>query len=130
MYELHGSVLRNYCTRCHKFYGVDAILEAGGVPRCECGGVIKPDVVLYEESLDDTVINNAVRAIMSADTLIVGGTSLIVYPAAGLIHYYRGKNLILINKSTTTADSEASLVIHEDIASVMKEAVDALEAEK
>lgn len=130
VYELHGSVLRNYCTRCHKFYGVDAILEAGGVPRCECGGVIKPDVVLYEESLDDTVINNAVRAIMSADTLIVGGTSLIVYPAAGLIHYYRGKNLILINKSTTTADSEASLVIHEDIASVMKEAVDALEAEK
>ncbi len=130
VYELHGSVLRNYCTRCRKFYGVDAILEAGGVPRCECGGVIKPDVVLYEESLDDTVINNAVRAIMSADTLIVGGTSLIVYPAAGLIHYYRGKNLILINKSTTTADSEASLVIHEDIASVMKEAVDALEAEK
>ncbi|MBP5490695.1 MAG: NAD-dependent protein deacylase [Lachnospiraceae bacterium] len=130
VYELHGSVLRNYCTRCHKFYGVDAILEACGVPRCECGGVIKPDVVLYEESLDDTVINNAVRAIMSADTLIVGGTSLIVYPAAGLIHYYRGKNLILINKSTTTADSEASLVIHEDIASVMKEAVDALEAEK
>ena len=130
VYELHGSVLRNYCTRCRKFYGVDAILEAGGVPRCECGGVIKPDVVLYEESLDDTVINNAVRAIMSADTLIVGGTSLIVYPAAGLIHYYRGKNLILINKSITTADSEASLVIHEDIASVMKEAVDALEAEK
>lgn len=130
VYELHGSVLRNYCTRCRKFYGVDAILEAGGVPRCECGGVIKPAVVLYEESLDDTVINNAVRAIMSADTLIVGGTSLIVYPAAGLIHYYRGKNLILINKSTTTADSEASLVIHEDIASVMKEAVDALEAEK
>ena len=130
VYELHGSVLRNYCTRCRRFYGVDAILEAGGVPRCECGGVIKPDVVLYEESLDDTVINNAVRAIMSADTLIVGGTSLIVYPAAGLIHYYRGKNLILINKSTTTADSEASLVIHEDIASVMKEAVDALEAEK
>lgn len=130
VYELHGSVLRNYCTRCRKFYGVDAILGAGGVPRCECGGVIKPDVVLYEESLDDTVINNAVRAIMSADTLIVGGTSLIVYPAAGLIHYYRGRNLILINKSTTTADSEASLVIHEDIASVMKEAVDALEAEK
>ncbi|MBQ6660604.1 MAG: NAD-dependent protein deacylase [Lachnospiraceae bacterium] len=126
VYELHGSVLRNFCTRCHKFYGVDAILETDGVPRCECGGVIKPDVVLYEESLDDNVINGAVRAIATADTLIVGGTSLIVYPAAGLIHYYRGRDLILINKSVTSADSEASLVLHEDIASVMKEVTDAL----
>ena len=126
VYELHGSVLRNYCTRCHKFYGVDAILEADGVPRCECGGVIKPDVVLYEESLDDTVINKAVSAIAKADTLIIGGTSLIVYPAAGLIQYYRGRKLVLINKSVTQADSYAQLVIHDDIASVMKDAVDAL----
>ena len=126
VYELHGSVLRNYCTRCHKFYGVDAILEADGVPHCECGGVIKPDVVLYEESLDDTVINQAVSAIAKADTLIIGGTSLIVYPAAGLIQYYRGRKLVLINKSVTQADSYAQLVIHDDIASVMKDAVDAL----
>ena len=127
VYELHGSVLRNYCERCHKFYGVEAILETSGVPRCECGGIIKPDVVLYEESLDDNVINKAVTAIAKADTLIVGGTSLIVYPAAGLIQYYRGNNLVLINKSTTQADSYASLVLHEDIASVMKEVTDALE---
>ncbi len=127
VYELHGSVLRNYCTRCHKFYGVDTILEADGVPHCECGGVIKPDVVLYEESLDDTVINKAVSAIAKADTLIIGGTSLIVYPAAGLIQYYRGRKLVLINKSVTQADSYAQLVIHDDIASVMKDAVDALE---
>lgn len=127
VYELHGSVLRNFCTHCHKFYGVDAILEADGVPRCECGGVIKPDVVLYEESLDDSVINKAVTAISKADTLIIGGTSLIVYPAAGLIQYYRGRKLVLINKSVTQADSYAQLVIHDDIASVMKEAVDALD---
>ncbi|MBP5354590.1 MAG: NAD-dependent protein deacylase [Lachnospiraceae bacterium] len=126
VYELHGSVLRNYCTRCGKFYGVETILEATGVPRCDCGGVIKPDVVLYEESLDDSVINKAVSAISKADTLIIGGTSLIVYPAAGLIQYYRGRKLVLINKSVTQADSYAQLVIHEDIASVMKEAVDAI----
>ncbi|MBR5712066.1 MAG: NAD-dependent protein deacylase [Lachnospiraceae bacterium] len=128
VHELHGSVLRNYCTRCHKFYGVDAILNADGVPRCECGGIIKPDVVLYEESLDDEVINKAVTAIAGADVLIIGGTSLIVYPAAGLIQYYRGNKLVLINKSVTQADREASLVIHDDIATVMREAVDALEA--
>ena len=127
VYELHGSVLRNFCTRCRKFYGVDAILEADGVPRCECGGVIKPDVVLYEESLDDSVINKAVNAIAKADVLIIGGTSLIVYPAAGLIQYYRGRKLVLINKSVTQADSYAQLVIHDDIASVMREAVDALD---
>ncbi len=126
VYELHGSVLRNFCTRCGKAYGLDVILENSGVPKCECGGTIKPDVVLYEESLDDDVIHGAVAAIASADTLIVGGTSLIVYPAAGLIGYYRGKNLILINKSETYADRDASLVIHDDIASVMREAVDAL----
>ena len=126
VYELHGSVLRNYCTRCGKFYGVETILEATGVPRCDCGGVIKPDVVLYEESLDDSVINKAVSAISKADTLIIGGPSLIVYPAAGLIQYYRGRKLVLINKSVTQADSYAQLVIHEDIASVMKEAVDAI----
>ena len=127
VHELHGSVLRNYCERCRKFYGVEAILETSGVPRCECGGIIKPDVVLYEESLDDTVISKAVAAIASADTLIIGGTSLVVYPAAGLIGYFRGKDLVLINKSVTPADGEATRVIHDDIATVMREAVDALE---
>ena len=128
VYELHGSVLRNYCERCHRFYGVEAILETSGVPRCECGGIIKPDVVLYEESLDDTVISKSVAAIASADTLIIGGTSLVVYPAAGLIQYFRGRDLVLINKSVTSADSEATLVIHDDNATDMLEAVDALNA--
>ena len=94
VYELHGSVLRNYCMKCGKFHGIEAITQSEGIPRCECGGIIKPDVVLYEEGLDDEVVNGAVRAIASADTLIIGGTSLNVYPAAGLINYFNGSESI------------------------------------
>lgn len=124
VYELHGSVLRNYCMKCHTFYDEKYILQADGVPKCEkCGGTIKPDVVLYEEGLDDQIISGAIHAITQADTLIIGGTSLVVYPAAGLIDYFSGNNLVLINKSTTPADNKADLVINDDIAKVMEEAV-------
>ena len=109
--ELHGSVLRNHCMRCGKFYGMDAILNSSGVPKCSCGGVIKPDVVLYEEGLDMDTLNRAVNYISRADVLIVGGTSLTVYPAAGLIDYYRGRKLVLINRDATTLDGQADLVI-------------------
>ena len=115
VYELHGSILRNYCMRCGKFYSVQAIAESDGVPRCSCGGMIKPDVVLYEEALDEQVVNGAVRAIREADLLIVGGTSLAVYPAAGLIHYYRGSQLVMINRSPTPADHKATLLIDQPI---------------
>ncbi|MCI5924436.1 MAG: NAD-dependent protein deacylase [Oscillospiraceae bacterium] len=115
VYELHGSILRNYCMRCGKFYPVQAIAESDGVPRCSCGGMIKPDVVLYEEALDEQVVNGAVRAIREADLLIVGGTSLAVYPAAGLIHYYRGSQLVMINRSPTPADHKATLLIDQPI---------------
>ena len=125
VYELHGSVHRNYCTRCQSFYDAGYIINYKGIPVCEkCGGIIKPDVVLYEEGLDDQIISGAIHAISKADTLIIGGTSLVVYPAAGLIDYFRGKNLILINKSSTSADNRADLIINEDIAKVMKEVVD------
>ncbi|MDO5292561.1 MAG: NAD-dependent protein deacylase [bacterium] len=124
VYELHGSVLRNYCMKCHAFYDVDYVIGTERVPKCEkCGGTVKPDVVLYEEGLDEDIISGAIHAITEADTLIIGGTSLVVYPAAGLIDYFRGKNLVLINKSSTSADHKADLVINEDIAKVMKEAV-------
>lgn len=124
VYELHGSVHRNYCTKCHAFYDAEYIMAAPGVPKCEkCGGLVKPDVVLYEEGLDEDVISGAVRAIANADVLIIGGTSLIVYPAAGLIRYFRGRKLILLNKSRTSADSDADLVINDDIAKVMRLAV-------
>ena len=124
VYELHGSVLRNYCVKCHAFYDEKFILESKGVPTCtKCGGNVKPDVVLYEEGLDDNVIRGAIAAISKADTLIIGGTSLVVYPAAGLINYFRGKNLVLINKSSTSADNKADLVIHEPIGKVLGEAV-------
>lgn len=127
VYELHGSVHRNYCVDCGQFYDVRYVREYDGVPKCEkCGGVVKPDVVLYEEALDDNVVSGAVSAIMRADTLIVGGTSLVVYPAAGLIRYFQGSKLVLINKSVTSADKEADLVIHDDIAKVMREAVDSI----
>ena len=109
--ELHGSVLRNYCTRCHKFYDMEYILHSEGIPSCECGGVIKPDVVLYEEGLDSLTLNEAVRCIRQADVLIIGGTSLTVYPAAGLIDYYHGNKLVLINKSVTGMDGRADLLI-------------------
>ena len=111
VYELHGSVLRNYCESCGKFYDAQYILDSEDVPRCECGGFIKPDVVLYEEGLDNTVMTNAIRAIASADMLIIGGTSLVVYPAAGLIDYYKGNKLVVINKAPTSRDSMADLVI-------------------
>lgn len=109
--ELHGSVLRNYCERCHKFYDAEYILNSTGVPTCECGGSIKPDVVLYEEGLNSEVLQEAIRCISNADVLIVGGTSLAVYPAAGLIDYYRGNKLILVNKTPTPKDAMADLVV-------------------
>lgn len=125
VYELHGSVLRNYCTKCHKFFDVNYVLDAEGIPYCdECNAIVKPDVVLYEEGLDDNIIRKSVNAIANADVLIIGGTSLIVYPAAGLIDYFRGSKLVLINKSSTKADNRADLVINDDIAKVMLEAVD------
>lgn len=114
VYELHGSVLRNYCPNCKKFYPIETIIEAELVPKCDCGGIIKPDVVLYEEGLDQDVINGAVRTIQSADMMIIGGTSLAVYPAAGLIDYFNGKYLVLINRSQTARDSMADLVISGD----------------
>ncbi len=112
VWELHGSVHRNYCTRCRRFYGLDAILHSEGIPRCSCGGIIKPDVVLYEEGLDQNVLSEAVQAIRRADVLIVAGTSLTVYPAAGLIDYYQGDKLVLINKSETGMDSRADLLLN------------------
>lgn len=128
VYELHGSVLRNYCQGCGAFYDVQFILDtAPAVPRCPaCGGLVKPDVVLYEEPLDDQVVREAVAAIGEADTLIIGGTSLVVYPAAGLIRYFQGAHLVLINKSETAADKLAELVIREPIGEVMAAAVAAL----
>lgn len=117
--ELHGSVLRNYCERCGKFYGLEAVTESKSlVPVCECGGRIKPDVVLYEESLKDDDIERAVDLISEADVLIVGGTSLGVYPAAGLINYYHGRKLVLINKSVTPFDGRANLLIHAPLGEV------------
>lgn len=121
--ELHGSVLRNYCERCGEFYSLSDILESSGVPRCTCGGRIKPDVVLYEEGLDMDTIKKAVFYISHADMLIIGGTSLTVYPAAGLIDYYKGNKLVLINKSITPMDSQANLVISGKIGEVLKQAV-------
>ena len=121
VYELHGSVLRNYCMKCKKFHSAEYILESEGIPRCECGGIVKPDVVLYEEGLDNDVMSGAINAIANADTLIIGGTSLAVYPAAGLINYFRGKNLVLINKSATPADSVANVIIHDAIGKVLGE---------
>lgn len=125
VYELHGSVLRNYCTKCMEFFDAEYILNSNGVPKCDkCGGVVKPDVVLYEEGLNDEIVSNSIRAISEADTLIIGGTSLVVYPAAGLINYFKGNKLVLINKSELAADNKADLVIHDDIAAVMKDAVE------
>lgn len=125
VYELHGSVHRNYCMKCHAFYDVDDVLSSSKVPKCEkCGGIVKPDVVLYEEGLDDRIITGAIHAIAEADTLIIGGTSLVVYPAAGLIDYFRGKHLVLINKSATSADNKADLVINDTIEKVLFEAVE------
>ena len=121
VYELHGSIYRNYCLRCHKFYPAEFIKEAEGIPYCSCGGVIKPDVVLYEESLDGKTIEDAVTAIAHADTLIIGGTSLVVYPAAGFIDYFRGKHLVLINKAETGRAVRAELSIHAPIGEILAE---------
>lgn len=119
--ELHGSVHRNYCERCRKFHDFDFILHSTGVPRCECGGIVKPDVVLYEEGLDQQTLSDSVRAIAEADMLIIGGTSLNVYPAAGLINYYRGSKLVLINKSAVARDLAANLVITDPIGEVLSQ---------
>ena len=126
VYELHGSTLRNYCTHCGKFFPVEFIEEAGktgdGIPRCTaCGGIVKPDVVLYEEGLDEQTIENAVNAIRQADTLIIGGTSLAVYPAAGLIRYFRGDDLVIINKQPTPVDATATLLINQPIGQALGE---------
>ena len=121
VYELHGSVHRNYCTKCGKFFGVEAIVNSTGVPKCDCGGIIKPDVVLYEEPLDGDCVSGAVNAIANADVLIVGGTSLTVYPASGLIRYYKGNKLVLINKSATDYDYSADLLINDSLGKVFGE---------
>lgn len=118
--ELHGSIMRNYCQKCNKFYTLND-LNTKGIPRCSCGGIIKPDVVLYEESLNENDINRALVAISNADLLIVVGTSLVVYPAAGFIRYFRGKNLVLLNKSETSYDDIANIVIHDDVCKVVEE---------
>ena len=119
--ELHGSVLRNYCERCGKFYGLDTILHTTGVPKCTCGGDIKPDVVLYEEGLDESVMDKALAYIRNADMLIIGGTSLVVYPAAGLVRYYRGHKLVVITKGTVVTDIGADLVIDGAIGQVLSQ---------
>ena len=121
VYELHGSVLRNYCVRCGKFYSAEFIRDYDGVPKCDCGGTVKPDVVLYEESLDQDTIEKAVSAISRADLLIVAGTSLTVYPAAGLINYYRGDRLVLINRDETPYDGYADLVFHESLGKIFEQ---------
>ncbi len=121
VYELHGSVLRNYCTRCGKFYNMEYIKNGTGVPACSCGGIVKPDVVLYEESLDGATIEGALAAISQADALIIGGTSLAVYPAAGFIDAFRGKHLVVINKTSTPADGKAELVISDSIGKVFSQ---------
>lgn len=120
VWELHGSIHRNYCRKCGKLYDASYVKNADGVPRCECGGLIKPDVVLYEEGLDSGVIEHSIRAICEADTLIIGGTSLVVYPAAGFIDYFRGKHLVVINKSATAKEVRAELTIAAPIGEVMK----------
>ena len=119
--ELHGSVLRNYCSRCGRFYPVEAVTQSEGVPHCECGGKIKPDVVLYEEGLDQKILSKAVKYIEKADILIIGGTSLVVYPAAARIDYYRGDKLVLINKAPTGMDDKADLLVQGSIGEIMSQ---------
>ena len=119
VYELHGSVLRNYCMKCGKFHSAEYIKNSKSIPKCECGGVIKPDVVLYEEGLDDSTVSGALSAIQSADTLIIAGTSLTVYPAAGFISYFKGGNIVLINRDETPFDNKANLVFHEKVGELL-----------
>lgn len=121
VYELHGSILRNYCTKCRKFHSAEFIKNADGIPTCTCGGIVKPDVVLYEEGLNQHTIERSVEEIQNADLLIVAGTSLTVYPAAGLIRYYSGNRLVLINRDTTPYDSYANLVIHDSLGSIFSQ---------
>ena len=121
VYELHGSVLRNYCMSCGKFHTAEFIKENRGIPRCSCGGIVKPDVVLYEEGLDQNTIEKSIRSIHNADLMIVAGTSLTVYPAAGLINYYRGNRLVLINRDVTAYDSQADLVFHESLGNIFSQ---------
>ncbi len=118
IFELHGSIYRNYCMKCSKFYDASYIFKNDGIPKCECGGIIKPDVVLYEEALNDSIVEGSIRAIEKADMLIVAGTSLTVYPASGLINYFHGKYLVIINNDETTYDSRANLVIHDSLKNV------------
>lgn len=118
VYELHGSVLRNYCMNCNKFYDAEYVFNSNGIPRCSCGGIIKPDVVLYEEELDEETIENSTAAIQKADLLIVAGTSLTVQPASSLINFFRGKNLVLINRDSTPYDNKANLVINDSLGKV------------
>ena len=120
VYELHGSVLRNYCMKCQKFYNADYVFNSDGIPLCSCGGIVKPDVVLYEEGLDENILKNSVLAIQNADLMIVAGTSLTVYPASGLINYFRGNNLVLINRDSTPYDYRADLVINESLGKVFE----------
>jgi NAD-dependent deacetylase len=121
VFELHGSIKRNYCMKCHKFFDDKYIFEGSGIPKCDCGGIIKPDVVLYGENLDEEVISKAIKAISSADLLIIGGTSLNVYPAAGFINYFRGKHMVLINRDITPYDNNCDLVIHDSLGKVFME---------
>lgn len=121
VYELHGSILRNYCMDCSSYYSINSIIQAEKIPYCTCGGIIKPDVVLYEEGLDDTILSNAIEAIAKAEILIIGGTSLSVYPAASLIRYYQGRKMIIINKSVTPYDKEADLLIQAGLGEFFKE---------
>ncbi len=123
VYELHGSVHRNYCTKCGKQYNAQYILTTKGIPKCECGCIIKPDVVLYEEPLNNKVVNNAVKAISQADTMIIAGTSLTVYPAAGLVQYFHGNNLVLINRDKTPMDKKCSLVFHSKVGELLSQIV-------
>ncbi len=120
VYELHGSVHRNYCMKCGKFYDVTAVTGCNGVPHCDCGGIIKPDVVLYEEPLNENCVMSAINAIEKADTMIIIGTSLVVYPAASYVRYFRGENLVLINKTETSCDKNAQLAIYDDVVNVIK----------
>lgn len=119
VYELHGSVLRNFCVKCHRFYSAEFIKQNDSVPHCECGGIIKPDVVLYEEGLDDKTVNGALNAIQNADTMIIAGTSLTVYPAAGFVRYFCGNNLILINRDKTPLDNSVDMVFHDKVGELL-----------
>lgn len=123
VYELHGSIYRNYCMDCHKFYEASYVFESSDIPKCSCGGIVKPDVVLYEEGLDDEVIKRSIELISNAELLIIGGTSLTVYPAASFIHYFKGKYLVIINRDTTSMDNTANLVINDSLGNVFSKLI-------